>query len=529
MNIMNIKRDRMGELAIVDVLRRFAFIFFMALILIAGITFTLYMTQARNEHQFIENREIANAAFLSKTVARNIESAISDLFFIAGLHAENASSVNFRNALSLFMRNKREYAEIICADTKGREKVHMKLDSGNFVFLPDDRLANISGSPHFQKTVSLAPDRVYISDPATEMNEEIMVYLGMPIIDRTGRKTGVLIAGYSGKPIVDNFRRLSTDYSTRYFLVDRDGSFLKGIGITEEQNPVFQGKPGNRFAEIYPGAWHKITSQPSGQFQDASGLFTFTTFFPLLQAIKTAEELNGHYVPSAAIFDEASGYFWKVVSFVPSSALLISSSKFLGSMLYYDIAVILFIFLISWIIARISVRRDYVEKALRTLTVTDELTGLYNRRGFFLLAEQQMKLAKRAGICLILIFVDIDNFKLINDTYGHDEGDRTLAALAGIFKKTFRESDIIARVGGDEFIVLAADSSKSGVNLFVDRFLANIQTYNEANHLKQPLSVSIGTACYDKNSDLSIDQLITMADRLMYQQKKSRSRQESNS
>ena len=95
------------------------------------------------------------------------------------------------------------------------------------------------------------------------------------------------------------------------------------------------------------------------------------------------------------------------------------------------------------------------EEALLALSLTDELTGLYNRRRFFVLTEQCLKVAVRTKKRSLLLFIDMDDLKWINDHYGHNEGDQALIDLANILKKTFRESDIIARIGGDEFVVLS--------------------------------------------------------------------------
>ena len=93
------------------------------------------------------------------------------------------------------------------------------------------------------------------------------------------------------------------------------------------------------------------------------------------------------------------------------------------------------------------------EAEVRQLSMTDELTGVYNRRGFFLLANQQLKIAKRTQMSCCLLFADLDGLKKINDSLGHEIGDRILAEAAYILKQTFRDSDIVARLGGDEFVI----------------------------------------------------------------------------
>ena len=106
-----------------------------------------------------------------------------------------------------------------------------------------------------------------------------------------------------------------------------------------------------------------------------------------------------------------------------------------------------------------AIERKRMEEEIRSLSLTDELTGLYNRRGFTLLAEQEVKLAHRMNRTMLLFFCDVDNLKGINDTHGHAQGDLALKEVSAILKETFREADILARLGGDEFVVLAVDAS----------------------------------------------------------------------
>jgi PAS domain S-box-containing protein len=99
--------------------------------------------------------------------------------------------------------------------------------------------------------------------------------------------------------------------------------------------------------------------------------------------------------------------------------------------------------------------RKRMERAMQTMSLTDELTGLYNRRGFMTLAEQQLKVAKRERVSVVLLFIDVDGMKAANDHLGHQEGDALLIAAARVLRKSFREADLVGRLGGDEFAVLS--------------------------------------------------------------------------
>jgi len=166
--------------------------------------------------------------------------------------------------------------------------------------------------------------------------------------------------------------------------------------------------------------------------------------------------------------------------------------------------------------------RDHkIEEALQALSLTDELTGLYNRRRFFVLTEQYLKLSVRTKKKLLLLFIDMDNLKWINDHHGHNEGDQALIDLANILRNTFRESDIVARIGGDEFVVLSEPTDENS-EVVLTRLYENIKDRNAKRSRRYDLSISVGMTQFDPKHPVSIDELLSKADTLMYAQKRER-------
>jgi diguanylate cyclase (GGDEF)-like protein/PAS domain S-box-containing protein len=167
---------------------------------------------------------------------------------------------------------------------------------------------------------------------------------------------------------------------------------------------------------------------------------------------------------------------------------------------------------------------DYkaMEEKLQTLSITDELTGLFNRRGFYTLAEHQLKLARRQKNKIYLLYADQDNLKEINDTWGHREGDAALVDIAAILKGCFRDSDVVARVGGDEFAVVPIGAQGENIDAILVRFVRKIDDFNKKCGRNYELSLSFGLACYDPLSPVSVDELIRIADETMYEQKRNK-------
>ena len=171
---------------------------------------------------------------------------------------------------------------------------------------------------------------------------------------------------------------------------------------------------------------------------------------------------------------------------------------------------------------RHAIERHRLLSALRSLSLIDDLTGLYNRRGFSDLGEQYLKLAKRSGRGVTMVFLDLDRFKTINDSLGHHVGDRALTKVADILKTTFRRSDIIARLGGDEFGVLALEASRQSSELLIERLRAGVLEFNQTSPEPYQLSVSIGMARQENDMSIRLDELVTEADNAMYQDKHSK-------
>jgi diguanylate cyclase (GGDEF)-like protein/PAS domain S-box-containing protein len=158
-------------------------------------------------------------------------------------------------------------------------------------------------------------------------------------------------------------------------------------------------------------------------------------------------------------------------------------------------------------------------EALRRQAVVDELTGLHNRRGFGVLAEHQLRRADRSGAGVLACFVDVDGLKAINDTLGHDAGDRAIRAAARILQTSFRASDVIARLGGDEFVVLAVDANVESHAALAERLDERIAEYNAAPDREFALAMSTGWAVYDPASPEPLDALLKRADAMMYRAK----------
>jgi diguanylate cyclase (GGDEF)-like protein len=165
-------------------------------------------------------------------------------------------------------------------------------------------------------------------------------------------------------------------------------------------------------------------------------------------------------------------------------------------------------------------REETLRRSAENLSLIDELTQLKNRRGFFELGEQALKIARREQHTMALFFMDLDGLKQINDTLGHMTGDDALRDTAAVLRRTFRGSDIVARLGGDEFVALAHLHSELDVETLCARLREHLQEFNSARTRPYQVDLSIGATLVDDPADQDLEAFIARADEAMYREKR---------
>jgi diguanylate cyclase (GGDEF)-like protein/PAS domain S-box-containing protein len=163
-------------------------------------------------------------------------------------------------------------------------------------------------------------------------------------------------------------------------------------------------------------------------------------------------------------------------------------------------------------VVRDITERNAYEEALHHLSLTDALTGLYNRRGFTLLAQQLLPVATRHAGDTLLLYFDLNRFKVINDELGHHVGDQALIEVADVLRETFRESDLIARLGGDEFVVLAVNAQDPTGEILLARLDQHLAARNASQSRPYALSIGRGVARFTAGSPQSLERLLEVAD-----------------
>ncbi len=165
-------------------------------------------------------------------------------------------------------------------------------------------------------------------------------------------------------------------------------------------------------------------------------------------------------------------------------------------------------------------REEHLRRSAENLLLIDELTQLRNRRGFFELAEEALNSAEREQQTMALFFMDLNGLKQINDTLGHMSGDDALRDTAEVLRRTFRGSDIVARIGGDEFVALAYLHNERDVETLCARLREHLRDFNASRQRPYAVDLSIGATLIDESADENLEEFIARADEAMYQEKR---------
>jgi len=169
---------------------------------------------------------------------------------------------------------------------------------------------------------------------------------------------------------------------------------------------------------------------------------------------------------------------------------------------------------------QLAIERNRLHAALLDLALVDDLTGLYNRRGFLTLATRDLRLARRGNETLLVAFADLDDLKGVNDTAGHVVGDRALRDTAALLRRTFRDSDLVARIGGDEYAVLVRHAATDSAGVLAERLKRQVRDFNRRAARPYQVSISLGFATHKASTLSSVAGLLDRADRALYRDKR---------
>ena len=499
--------------------------------------------------QSSESLRLARVQFINR-----IALLASDARYLARCHALDSYLANptersredLESDWIAFAESRGIYDQVRLLDEAGQEQARINFAESKAARVPRSELQNKADRYYFKDSMALEPGAVYVS--RIDLNIEHgqierplkpMMRVGTSVADRSGAKRGVVVLNYLGQDILSRLERTGRG---RLWWVDADGYWLRGPSPETDWGFMF-GKHDHTIRAAYPGAWSRMHAADSGQFEDSSGIWIFDTIH-VLDAVDKGGIQPGS-VPSLAPDS------WFLVAHISRASL---SGALAQSRLFYSAITAILLGLIfagayrtaramsvesaarrslesmnqlleqrvadrtQALASEVEIRRNS-EQMLAHQASHDVLTGLANRDA----AERWFAERVNQGAAdsrLALVFIDVDDFKLVNDHLGHANGDALLKFLAKRCAHNVREGDLLARYGGDEFLLLLSLSDRpASLESALDRLLG---LFDDPIHLEEfeiKVSASMGVARFPEDAP-DWEHLLKAADTALYEAKR---------
>lgn len=423
------------------------------------------------------------------------------------------------NALLAMSQRKEIYDQIRYLDLSGEEIVRVNFHDGKANLVAKDQLQNKAHRYYFQHALQLSCNQVYVSPidlniehGMIELPHKPTIRMAAPVFDEFGQKRGIVIINYLAKYLMNGLRLFNLDSGTNYMLINNNGYFL-----FNDERPdlefafMFKDKQDQTIYTLFPELAEQIKTTISGQLESESGIMT-------VESVGAVDEKNPYCFQDFHVSNNETTA-WKLVSYSDFNKRIDVQhpTTFHNTMIQLGVllSVVLALFIATY---QLRVHRD--DRRIHYLAHYDSLTGLFNRGAFQNKTQILVKQANRDAKPLCLIFIDMDDFKSINDSYGHRAGDIALKHVASSLEAIFGHQALIGRIGGDEFAVLLHNPhSLQNIKNDAEALLNLIRVpINIDEHTSITVSTSIG-GHFCKGSCCDEDDMIHKADMAMYQAK----------
>ncbi len=502
-------------------IKLFFIIFLISSSLLSGLLTLFYQNESQEYLEYIKLQEIHSLELQKKQISSIFRELFADILLFRDqneLHRylENNDSFHLQEIESEYKALSNHsglYDQIRYLDSHGQEIVRVDYKYGQAIPITHENLQNKAKRYYFADCFRLDKDQIFISPfdlniehGKVEEPLKPMIRLCTPVFNKHKQKRGVILFNYLGKHLFNAILSSEKTSIGETMLVNKEGYWLQHVDPDKEWGFMFEHKQAVSFAVEYPQIWQKIQEEKEGQIYSEFGLFTFSLVYPLQQ--------NGLLLNNTQdLLDE---YQWVLVSFVAEDNLQHLIHTVLAQFFVLGASTFLVAALGSWFFAYVVSKRKVMQNQLKAMAYFDSLTSLPNRRHFFDRLEETIAHCKRYNKGFAILYIDLDGFKNINDSFGHEAGDSLLVHVAACLREVCRKSDIIARLGGDELGVLVpANPSQKAAAAIAAKIIAVLGLPAKLNGGEGKIGASIGIALYPDDS-ADGESLVNKADSAMY-------------
>jgi diguanylate cyclase (GGDEF)-like protein len=514
--------------------RYFLIIFMIVGSVLAGAISILYNWETKDYISRLKIEEQINLKMQKGLIKHSLEDIVSDLKFLSGqnelFHMFESADERYMDEMSreylAFSRQKNKYDQIRFIDHTGMEKVRINFNNGAPVIVPKSHLTLKGNRYYFKDTIALSRDEVFVSPfdlniEKGKIEEPLkpMIRFGVPVFDHTQKKRGIVILNYLGDRLIGSIREAGRLSVGDIMLINSDGYWLCSPNSADEWGFMIEKRKNRKFSFGFSEAWENISSSDVCQIYNENGLFTSATIYPLKEEFSSSSGSTEAYGDSDKSVKHQE-YYWKIISHIPAQRLHSGTRGLLVKLFFLAIALFLFAAIPSWFIAQAIARRKLYQAELYRSANYDKLTALPNRSLFLDRLNQNLKQSKRYERKFALLFIDLDGFKSVNDTLGHDAGDELLIKVAERLMGCVRDSDTVARLGGDEFtVILSTITTSDNAKPVARKIIETLSVPFDIKGHDAQIGASIGISIYPDNGD-DTEILLKKADDAMYLAKK---------
>ena len=497
-----------------------------------------YSVERRTIITIIQEREINITKLQHAIITNSLFEIISDLLFLSKqnelfmLESNQDARPLIQREYLIMVKSKLIYDQIRFIDMSGTEQVRINFNNGKPAAVPSALLQEKQQRYYFKQAIGLQRGEVYLSlldlnmeHGKIETPAKPMLRFATPCFDRQGNKLGIVVINYLAENLLLRLKAIGTNQLSHSFLLDPNGYWLLGPDENVEWGFMYEDRKDKTFGNMYPIAWNALKEQDSGQIETDNGLFTFARFHAhnsmahsFFAQQKTATTFNDLF---KIVHDKGNrDYYWILVSFIPAKAFTVATTHDLHRNLRWAGSGLLVLFGVGlWFLAHSIICKRMFQEKMAHMAQYDSLTGLPNRALFFDRLQLAMLQARRDKGKFGLLYIDLNKFKLVNDSMGHQIGDELLEQVARILQQTVRKSDSVARMGGDEFAIvlnqiISADDLKEVGKKITTALDAPLPVSSGTVHI----GASVGGAVFPDHADNAKD-LIKAADESMYTSK----------
>jgi len=493
------------------------------LALLAGIGTFYYMSKISEVKNFRNGIEVEERGIvkLQRTYLQlNLAVANKELYYLRqqkafkdmlkGEKRENEVIYNFR----ILMKSNPEYDQLRYLDEEGQEIIRVDNTKFGPIVIAGAKLQNKKDRYYFYEAMEMSKDAVYQSPLDLNKENGQVEYPYKPTIRfaikvfNQEEEKGIIVINYNAEKMLEDFREIAQKRGYNNYLINAEGYYLTGA---REKNWAFvfdKQIESARYQEAYPEVWDKL--------KEISKDTEYIQYYDI-NALQTIIWVD---VGKDGQHDEKD---WYIISSVPKSAKAYASSEkawriILKRQLPFTPLYLLSIVLSITVIIIMDKRKKY-NRSLKEMAEVDFLTGVLNRQAGSKVIKANFNYAIRKEQDFSVCFVDLDNLKLVNDLYGHDEGDAYIIKVVKFVESQYRASDMLVRVGGDEFL-LGTYCNRDIVEKKWLKVVEKMEEYNKWSGKPYKVACSHGVASIEESHAKTLTDLIELADQRMYVEKR---------